>query len=140
MLEALLLGAVIGLPQGGTQAPQRPIFHGEAYVVTWQISFQSRDLRKYHGLTSANFQATTNKNSIALDVAEDPKRPGHYLLSINPPLELRDGKTHQIDIQYRLEGDKKWRDFPAKWTPVFEKPRDGEGRDLQQVAPDREPN
>jgi hypothetical protein len=58
---------------------------------------------------------------VALDVSEDPNKAAHYILSINPPIELRDGKSHQIDIKYRRNGDK-WRDAPFKWTAILEKP------------------
>jgi len=55
-----------------------------------------------------------------MDVSEDPQKPAHYLLSINPPTELRDGKSHRIDVKFR-NGDK-WLDFPIKWIAIFDKP------------------
>ena len=73
-----------------------------------------------HGLTSADIQASINNKPVALDVSEDPKKPGFYVLSINPPSELRDGKSHRIDVKVRNGG--KWRKLPIKWTAVFEKP------------------
>jgi hypothetical protein len=56
-------------------------------------------------------------------VSEDAKKPGHYLLSIHPPLEQRDGKTHLIEVKV-LDGDK-WRTLPIKWTAVFERVEPG---------------
>lgn len=123
MLELLLLGALFLGPQADVQQP--PVFHAEAYVVTQFITFHGNGHALRHGLTSADFQAAVNKKPVAIDVSEDPKEPGSYVLSVNPPSELRDGKSHRIDVRVRnwaRDGDK-WRDLPLKWTVVFEKPR-----------------
>jgi hypothetical protein len=85
MLASLLIGALL-LAQGGTG--QAPVFHAEAYVVvSHSILFFDR-AGGSRRLTSDNFQAIVNKTLVAVDVSEDPKRPGSYILSINPPVEL----------------------------------------------------
>jgi hypothetical protein len=120
MLNVLLLSALLAGPQGDVPGQHGPVFHAEAYVVTLSMSFEGGWSKRLRGLTSADFQATINQEPVALDVSEDPHKPAHYLLSINPPIELRDGKSHRIDVKFR-NGDK-WRDFPFKWTATFEKP------------------
>ena len=121
MLGVLLIGALLAGDQGDIQQPPVPVFHAEAYVVTEFINFVNRDGTMTRGLTSDDVQATVNKKPVALSVSEDPKKPGFYVLSINPPSELRDGKSHRIDIKVR-DGNK-WSNLPIKWNPVFEKPR-----------------
>jgi len=121
VLSVLFIGALLAAHQVDAQHQTAPIFHAEAYVVTELINFVNRDGTVTRGLTSADVRATIDKRPVALDVSEDPKKPGFYVLSINPPNELRDGKSHRIDLKVR-NGDR-WRDLPIKWTAVFDKPR-----------------
>jgi hypothetical protein len=120
MLNVLLISALLAGAQGDAPGPHGPVFHAEAYVVTLMMSFEGGWRTRMRGLTSADFQATIKKTPVAMDVSEDPHKPAHYLLSINPPTELRDGQSHQIDIKVR-DGTK-WRDSPIKWVAIFDKP------------------
>ena len=103
MLTVILISVLVAGPPGDAQQPT-PVFHAEAYVVTNLIAFKDRDGQFTHGLTSADIQASVNKKAV-----------------VNPPAELRDGKSHRIDVKVR-SGDK-WHDLPIKWTAVFEKAR-----------------
>jgi hypothetical protein len=131
MLSILLVSALLVGPQADAQAPQRPVFRAEAYVIVCPrvFMFFRRDRGgPSRGLTSDDFQAFVNKQPVAVDVSEDPKKPGTYILSINPPLELRDGKSHEIHVQARKwpkPDDDQWHDLNVKWTAVFAKPRLG---------------
>jgi hypothetical protein len=135
MLNVLLVSALLVGHQGDAQAPQRPVFRAEAYVVVCPNTFvfvdksrTSHGLAPSHGLTADNFQAFVSKQPVAVDVSEDPKQPGTYILSINPPSELRDGKSHEIHVQRRKlpnPDDDQWHDLNVKWTAVFAKPRVG---------------
>jgi hypothetical protein len=125
MRNVLFVGAILVGLQEDAQGQQPPVFHAEAYVVTQLVCFYGDAHALRHGLASADFQGTVNKESVPIDVSEDAQKPGCYVLSINPPSELRDGKSHRINVKVRnwaREGDK-WRDLPLKWTAVFEKPR-----------------
>jgi hypothetical protein len=119
----VLVGALLLGLQGEAQTTM-PVFHAEAYVVTTLVTFSNGHGVPSRGLTSENFQVSVNKTPIAMSVSEDPQEPGAYVLSINPPLALRDGKSHHIDIKVRNWGktDGKWHDLPLKWAAVFEKP------------------
>ena len=121
MLTSVLIGALLAA-QGAIE--KAPVFRAEAYVVTQFVVFHNPGGGVTRGLTSANFQATVNKKPVAIEVSEDPKAPGTYVLSIHPPLELRDGKSHRIDIKIRnwAKADDKWRTLPLNWTAVFAKP------------------
>jgi hypothetical protein len=118
----LILGIVIA--SGVFQIHQSPpVFKAEAYVITNRFLMLGRDDRPLVGLTAANFSIIVEKQiSVPLAVAEDPNKPGHYLLSFNPPEALRDGKTHRIDVKIKAPQDEKWKTLPLKWRAVFMKP------------------
>jgi len=128
MLSLLLVSALLAGPQGDAPASKPPVFHAEAYVVTWCcIKFYDRAHGHSSGLTSDNFQAFVNNMPVAVNVSEDPKEPGSYILGINPPVELRDCKSHRIDVKIRHwpKPDDDWHDLNVKWTAVFKKPHVG---------------
>ena len=139
MLSVLLVSALLAGPQGDAPALQRPVFHAEAYVVVCPNTFWFGDLvggpsnspndghlKPSHGLTSDDFQAFVNKEPLAVNVSEDPKQPGSYILSVNPPADLRDGKSHQIVVwvkKYSPKPDQDvWHEMHLKWTAKFPKP------------------
>jgi hypothetical protein len=135
MLSVLLVSALLVGHQGDAQAPQRPVFSAEAYVVVCPNTFwfvdkfrTSHGLALSHGLTADNFQAFVNNEPLAVDVSEDPKKPGSYILSVNPPADLRDGKSHQINVKVRKwpkPDDDQWRDLKLNWKAKFPKPHVG---------------
>jgi hypothetical protein len=59
----------------------------------------------------------------ALSVSESPDRAGAYVLSFNPPDNLRDGKAHRADVKFK-SADGKWKTLPLNWRPTFEKPKE----------------
>jgi hypothetical protein len=104
----------------GQQPP--PVFRAEAYVITNNLILLERNDKPIAGLTAADFAITVEKKPVALKVAEHADKPAHYLLSFNPPEELRDGKFHRIDVKFRSR-DGTWKTLPMRWRAVFEKPR-----------------
>jgi hypothetical protein len=135
MLSVLLVSALLVGPQGDAQAPQRPVFRAEAYVIVCPNTFfffdkfrSGHGIAMSHGLTADHFQAFVNNEPLAVDVSEDPKQPGSYILSVNPPEDLRDGKSHQINVKMRnwpKPDDDQWHDLNLKWKAVFPKPHAG---------------
>jgi hypothetical protein len=134
MLSVLLVSALLVGHQEDAQAPHRPMFSAEAYVVVCPNTFvffdkfrTSNGLAPSHGLTADNFQAFVNNEPLAVDVSEDPKKPGWYILSVNPPADLRDGKSHQINLKVRRvkPDDDQWRDLKINWKAKFPKPHVG---------------
>lgn len=119
MVSILLFAALLGGSQPNQDVPTPPVFRAEAYVVTLQAVSWYHGGKRVQGITTADVQASINKKPVAIEVSDDPAKPGLYLLSVNPPEELRDDKSHRIDVKVRYGG--KWHDVPIKWTPVFEK-------------------
>lgn len=101
------------------QAP--PVFRAEAYVVKNQLRLNGRDDKPISGLTADDFSITIEHLSVPIHIEEEPQHPGNYLLSVNPPAELRDGKPHKIEVKVRVAG--KWRTLPMKWKATFDKPQ-----------------
>jgi hypothetical protein len=101
-----------------TQTPQ-PVFRAEAHVVTQGLTMVDKN-GPIPGLTAAEFSLVIEKKyPVPVGVSESPDKPGSYILSFNPPVNLRDGKSHRVDVKIKLGG--KWRTLPLNWKVVFPK-------------------
>ena len=120
-MSRIILGVAIAIGGASSQQPQ-PVFRTEAYVITNHLILLERNDKPIAGLQAADFAVTVEKRPVPLDVAEHADKPGYYLLSFNPPEELRDGKSHRIDVKFKSR-DGKWKTLPMRWRAVFEKPR-----------------
>ena len=120
-MPSLLLAAAIA--GGMAQASQAsPVFRAEAYVIADFVAIFDKNGKPIPGLTAADFSILVEKKiPVALSVSESPDRPGHYVLSFNPPEHLRDGKAHRLEVRLKSR-DGRWRTLPLNWKPTFEKP------------------
>ena len=121
MLSLALAAAVV---IGGFQASQSPpVFRAEAYVIANYLVMHGKGGKPIPGLTAADFSILVDKKfPVPLSVSESPDRAGAYVLSFNPPDNLRDGKAHRVDVKFK-SADGKWKTLPLNWRPTFEKPK-----------------
>ena len=117
-----MLAAAIAVETAqNSQSP--PIFRAEAYVIANFIVMQGKGGKPMAGLTDRDFAIVVDKKiPVATSVSESSDRAGAYVVSFNPPDNLRDGKPHRVDVKLK-SADGKWKTLPLNWRPTFEKPK-----------------
>ena len=121
MLALALAAALVTDAFQANQSP--PVFRSEAYVVANYVVMLGKHDKPISGLTAADFSILVDKKfPVPLSVSESPDRAGAYVLSFNPPDNLRDGRAHRVDVKFK-SADGKWKTLPLNWRPTFEKPK-----------------
>src|SRR5262245_10208426 len=91
-----------------TAQTQPPVFRGEVYVVPVEFSMSTKWFlgikRPYKDLTVDDVTVVLDKKTYTpVKLTQDPKKPGHYLLSFTPADEYRDGEGHLIEIVLKVK-------------------------------------
>jgi hypothetical protein len=120
---SLIVGVALatGLSQDGPA--QAPVFKSGAYVIAIEIPvFHARrwncGSKPDTGLTIDDFTVSLDRKLYTpIEVIQDAKRPGRYLLSFTVSEAVRDGKEHRIDVSIRKRGGLHWTTTIPKPSP-----------------------
>lgn len=105
----LVLAAVFSVELVGAQQPktQTRLLPGHSYLVTVNVTATTRT---WYGGRKNDLTVTKGDITIVIDnsrtlpalkVEPEKDRPGHYLVSFSPPLDMRDRKTHDVEIKIK---------------------------------------
>lgn len=115
-MHASVILVLLALAAGGQQKPQpkqqpqppvqNKVFTGDAYLVVIPVSVMRRT---WYGGSKPDLAVTRENVTIVIDnkrfaprrIEADKTRPGYYLVSFNPPLEMRDQKPRQAEIKIK---------------------------------------
>jgi len=104
-----MIALIAGLAAfAGLQAPS-PEFRAEVYVVPVEFSVSTSYAfglvkKPYTDLTKDDVSVVLDKKAYpAVELTQDPKKPGHYLVSFTPAPEYRDGAKHLVEVSIKLK-------------------------------------
>lgn len=84
-----------------TPQAEAPAFRAEAYTIPFYVTV-AHGRKPIADLTVANFTIVVDKKIyVPVDFAEDPDKPGHYIVSFKPSDDLRDGMVHNIEVRVK---------------------------------------
>lgn len=106
-----LTAGVVLLVGSLASGQEKPVFRTEVYSVPLDFSVETRlpfGIRKpIKDLTMQEVTIVLDKTTYPpVQLSQDPKRPGHYVVSFTPPDGYRDGERHSVDVTVMR---KRWR-------------------------------
>ena len=105
----LVLAALLSAELVAAQPPRRQarLLPGHAFLVMINVSATTRT---WYGGRNPDLNVTKDDVKIIIDksrtlpalrVEPAKDRPGHYVVSFSPPMDVRDRKTHDVEIKIK---------------------------------------
>jgi hypothetical protein len=103
----LALGVVVAVTVIQEVQIPPPVFRTQVDVVAFEITvgriLPSGIRRPYRDLTVDDVSVVLEKKTyVAVKLTQDPKKPGHYVVSFIPADEYRDGQNHAMEIIVKM--------------------------------------
>lgn len=93
---------------------QQPVFRAGVYVVPLTLTLMYNK-KPMVGLTEHDFAIVFDgKPGRVLDLSTEDKTPGQYSFFVEPPAEMRDGRSHNLQIKVKRPNSGKWTTLPFK--------------------------
>jgi hypothetical protein len=103
-----MFGLILALSLATSYQEAAATFRAEVYVVPIEISMFTTWLgirRPYRDLSLDDVTIVLDEQTYPpAGVAQDPKKPGHYLIRFTPPEKYRDGHSHMVTVNVTRDG------------------------------------